>query len=49
MSLFLFGVAVLQLSAVAVGVRLKGEDSMGVGVMQHSFSGHETFPFRYPG
>jgi hypothetical protein len=21
---------------------------MGVGVVQHSFSGHETFPFRYP-
>jgi hypothetical protein len=21
---------------------------MGVGVLQHSFSGHETFPFRYP-
>ncbi len=21
---------------------------MGVGAVQHSFSGHETFPFRYP-
>src|SRR5436190_1600641 len=21
---------------------------MAVGVVQHSFSGHETFPFRYP-
>ena len=21
---------------------------MGVGTVQHSFSGHETFPFRYP-
>src|SRR3982751_2851058 len=21
---------------------------MGIGVVQHAFSGHETFPFRYP-
>ena len=21
---------------------------MGAGLVQHSFSGHETFPFRYP-
>lgn len=24
------------------------ENGMGVGAVQHSFSGHETFPFRYP-
>jgi hypothetical protein len=32
-----------------VKVRLeRKEDGMRVGSVQHSFSGHETFPFRYP-